>query len=896
MGVLSSKLIISLVDQVSGPAKGMKQSLQNLLGLQGRNGVLGVGQAFGKEMKKVQQRTAGASAAVSAPAGYLGFSAFREAYQFEKQMNLMEALGDLTGEQRQEMEAYMKELSTKYPQSIDKIAATMNELLRGGLTPEAAKGAMDSTLGLSIFGDIDPAEAAEIAIAMASQWGLLTDTSENAAASMLKGLSLIAWAANESSTDVRLMGESFKYAAPLSAALGIPMEDLAGMLMVMANAGIKGAEAGVALRSAFVRLLRPTKESQAILAQLGINLNDYVTGGKKIESQDIIAGLAASGIDASPFAEAIDAALNDPAIARAPEKLVQRLTQVISEGLGSTSIVDAEALAVNLTDLVAVAGSKIDFVGFMNELVKKAGPNLANAFVRIFDMRQGGRLLTLAADDINKFIESLSGIPDDYLSEGVATMLKGIVGPTLQIAAAFSRMAAAISESGVFADFAAVFTRIADSMDRLAKTNPEMLKLGTYAAMAAVALGPLGLIIQGLGSTLALLGSAARIAALGIMFLGRALVVAPIAAFARYVGNARVQLALLAATTQGGSLARIGGTLLTLLAPIRMVTGALKLLRAALIGTGIGAALVGIAIAGEFIYNNWSGITEMFAGIGEGFMSSLGPARPVVEALGSALAQVVGWIGDLAGWLINLGGPIDASKEEWRGWGVAIGQTLAMPLRQFGEMVAGISALFGSIGGLLAGDTAAWTAWGQGIANAIMWPIQKLQELSGWITSIGSSLASIKLPSWLGGEPDAPAPFDAAGAAVGAAGAGLAGGRAPGGGAAPAAPKPALGSVPIMPDMGMTLAQAGSAKNVIDGLVSSAQAMPAQVSSAAQSAMNQLRSIIASADLTDEGRRLAESLARGIRSGIPAIAAAASAASAAAAQGAMRASLSDAGR
>jgi len=420
-------------------------------------------------------------------------------------------------------------------------------------------------------------------------------------------------------------------------------------------------------------------------------------------------------------------------------------------------------------------------------------------------------------------------------------------------------------------------------MDRLAKTNSELLKLATYGAMTAIALGPLALVTQGLVSSLGLIGSAARLAGLGI----------------------------------------VGG--------FKIIKGAFTTLRGAIAGTAIGAALVALSVAGEFIYNNWSGLGEMFSGIGESFMNNLGPARPIVEALGTALGTVVGWIGDLFGWLGDLGGPLDASKEQWRGWGNAIGETLALLIRKPVEWAQAIGGFFADMAGLLTGSSGDWNKWGTSIVDAILWPITKLEELWNWLGKIGDRLSSMKLPSWLGGEadvdaediaaagllgasgkkpdgnsgwltslmpswlggdPDAPAPFDAAGAA----GAGLTGGRAPGAGEAPAAPKPALGSVPIMPDMGVTLAQAGSAKNVIDGLVSSAQAMPAQVSSAAQSAMNQLRSIIASADLTDEGRRLAESLARGIRQGIPAIQAASSAAAAAVAQSAARASFSDAAR
>ncbi|WP_187273073.1 hypothetical protein [Methylobacterium sp. WL69] len=73
-----------------------------------------------------------------------------------------------------------------------------------------------------------------------------------------------------------------------------------------------------------------------------------------------------------------------------------------------------------------------------------------------------------------------------------------------------------------------------------------------------------------------------------------------------------------------------------LLNPVRLVVSALKLLRFAIIGTGVGALLVGLAAAGTAIYNNWTGITKAFTTFKAGLSKALGP-----EAQGM-LAPVVG--------------------------------------------------------------------------------------------------------------------------------------------------------------------------------------------------------------------------------------------------------------
>ncbi|NKB79861.1 hypothetical protein HED49_19515 [Ochrobactrum daejeonense] len=69
----------------------------------------------------------------------------------------------------------------------------------------------------------------------------------------------------------------------------------------------------------------------------------------------------------------------------------------------------------------------------------------------------------------------------------------------------------------------------------------------------------------------------------------------------------------------GAALSIMGRSLIGLLNPLRLVSVALRALKIALIGSGIGAIVVGIAMAGTWIYNNWQGIKELLAGIGEGF-------------------------------------------------------------------------------------------------------------------------------------------------------------------------------------------------------------------------------------------------------------------------------------
>lgn len=85
---------------------------------------------------------------------------------------------------------------------------------------------------------------------------------------------VLAAASSNSNTNVGMMGETFKYAAPLAGALGYNIEDLALSIGLMANAGIKSSQAGTSLRSILTRLAKPTKEVDKAMTKYGISITN----------------------------------------------------------------------------------------------------------------------------------------------------------------------------------------------------------------------------------------------------------------------------------------------------------------------------------------------------------------------------------------------------------------------------------------------------------------------------------------------------------------------------------------------------------------------------------------------------------------------------------------------
>lgn len=103
---------------------------------------------------------------------------------------------------------------------------------------------------------------------------------------------VLAAASSNSNTNVGMMGETFKYAAPLAGALGYNIEDLALSIGLMANAGIKSSQAGTSLRSILTRLAKPTKEVDKAMTKYGISITN--TNGSMKSLREVMENMRTS--------------------------------------------------------------------------------------------------------------------------------------------------------------------------------------------------------------------------------------------------------------------------------------------------------------------------------------------------------------------------------------------------------------------------------------------------------------------------------------------------------------------------------------------------------------------------------------------------------------------------
>lgn len=201
---------------------------------------------------------------------------------FEAEMLNVRALTGSTGEQFEKLEQQALELGKTTFFSASEAAAGQGFLAQAGFETTQILEAMPDVLALAQAGNLDLARSADIASNIMGQFGIQAkDTS--------RVTNLLAATASSSNTNVEQLSEAMKYLGPTAESLGISIEETAGIIGVLGDAGIQGSMAGRALGSSLVRLTKPTKEMEKVINGLGLQFFD--TEGNMKSMSGIIAEL-----------------------------------------------------------------------------------------------------------------------------------------------------------------------------------------------------------------------------------------------------------------------------------------------------------------------------------------------------------------------------------------------------------------------------------------------------------------------------------------------------------------------------------------------------------------------------------------------------------------------------
>lgn len=612
-------------------------------------------------------RTGGAMAVgASAGAGYAAGRFLAPAVGFDEEMSRVGALTrlDKGDEQFAALRAQAKKLGAETAFTTRDAASGQAFLAMAGFTPQSIQAALPGVLNMALAGGMDLGESADIGSNILTQFKLSSDQMDRV------GDTLTA-AFTRTNTDLRALGDTMKYAGPVAANLGISLEQASAMAGMLANNGLRGSDAGTALRSSLSRLASPPKAAADALKELGVSVAD--ANGKMRPMETVLLDLFKATkkygqVDQVSFFKNIageEAFVGLQTLVQAAGSgELQKLTKELQGAAGESATVAKkmadnlggdlkeldsawEAFRIQIEELADGALRKLTqaltgTIGVMTEWANK-NPQLSKTLLAV-----GGSALALTAGigATSLAIGLLLG-PLAKLQLGFALLTSGSgLGGAVTL---FSRLSGVISGPlGGVRGWGIVFSSMTGNAGKLAGALAPLRGL-----LAAAFISPgaaLGGIVKGLSSLLLRLTGIPAI--MGIA---------------------------------SSALSVLGGALSLLLSPIGLIG-------AAFIATGL------------LIWRFWEPIKAFFAGFFAGVMQALTPFRDAFAGLAPVFDVISNAVSQLWQWFSNLLSPMTTSKE-----------TL--------DKCASAGETFGKVLGLaIQGLMLPLT----GLANMIVWILKKL--------------------------------------------------------------------------------------------------------------------------------------------------------------------------
>ncbi|MEH1185416.1 phage tail tape measure protein [Klebsiella michiganensis] len=598
----------------------------------------------------------------AAAAGYTGGRFLAPAVGFDEEMSRVQALTrlDKGDSQLAALRAQAKKLGAETAFTTRDAASGQAFLAMAGFTPQAIQAALPGVLNMALAGGMDLGESADIGSNILSQFTL-------PAGEMDRVSDVLTAAFTRTNTDLRSLGDTMKYAGPVASKLGISLEEAAGMAGILANNGLRGSDAGTAMRSSLARLASPTAGAAKALKQLGVSVSD--ASGKMRPVETILLDLY---------------------------KATKKYGQV--DQVGFFKDIAGEEAFVGLQTLVAGAGS-----GELQKLVrelkgaggeasavaKKMADNLSGDLKNLDSAWEGFRIQIEETIDgpLRKLTQNLSDVitaASEWVKANprLAQTLLLVMGGALALTIAIGTLSLAVGILiGPLAKLQLGFTLLTGGRGILG-TVAAFRTLGTAAGPLMASMRGWPVVISGIASSFGRISAIMPAIRAGLMgaFLAPG---AALASFGKSLGMLMLRLTGLPALWGmiTGAVSVLGGVLSFLLSPIGL----------------IGAAFVA---AGLLIWRYWEPIKAFFSGFFAGVWQALAPLRsafsslaPVFSALGSGIKAVWEWFKNLLTPMQTSKDTLDKCASAGETFGRVMGTALSVLLWPLQQLMNGVSWL-----------------------------------------------------------------------------------------------------------------------------------------------------------------------------------------------------------
>lgn len=355
---------IASLNQANAEAQNKTKTLENTLG----DGLSTIG---GKITGAGKTLTMG----LTAPILGAGAAAVKTTADFDKSMSQVKAVSGATGDDFDALRNKAREMGATTKFSASDAADAMNYMAMAGWKTNDMLGGISGIMDLAAASGEDLATTSDIVTDALTAFGKSADDSGHLA-------DVMAAASSNANTNVSMLGESFKYVAPLAGAMNYSMEDTSVALGLMANAGIKASQGGTSLRTVLTNMLNPTDEIAKAMDDLGISLQNEDGSMKSLHDVmvDLRSGFGDLKISQEEFEEGIgklDTALANGEITQ--EEYNAQVDDWINKTFSSEDALKAQTAAAlagktGLSGLLAIVNaSEEDFDKLTNAVNNSEG-------------------------------------------------------------------------------------------------------------------------------------------------------------------------------------------------------------------------------------------------------------------------------------------------------------------------------------------------------------------------------------------------------------------------------------------------------------------------------------------------------------------------------------------
>ena len=399
----------------------------------------------------------------------LGVAAVKTTADFDSEMSKVSAISGATGTDLDKLRGKAREMGAKTKFSASEAAQGMQYMAMAGWKTQDMMDGLEGIMNLAAASGEDLASTSDIVTDALTAFGLSAKDSSHFS-------DILAAASSNANTNVSMMGETFKYAAPVLGSLGYTAEDAALAIGLMANAGIKSSQAGTSLRGAITNLAKPTDTVAAAMDKYGISLTD--SSGKILSLRELMEQLRQKlgGLSEAEQAQAAAALFGKNAmsgmlaIINGSDKDFEKLAGAIDNCDGSSEKM-ANTMNDNLQGQITILMSQlqelaISFGEILMPKIRDIVTHVQNFVDKLNAMDEGQKETILR---IGMFVAAL------------APMLMGL-GKVITFSANVSRALGTLSAGLVKAGgFSGVFTKALGLI-----TSPAAIVVGAIAAITAV--------------------------------------------------------------------------------------------------------------------------------------------------------------------------------------------------------------------------------------------------------------------------------------------------------------------------------------------------------------------------------------------------------------------------